>query len=242
MCPYNYLIDPSNRRSLGIDVRNDIVIIDEAHNIESACRDSASLTLGASVLHEAQEDLLAVAHDAGANLSAEIARAFNDALQFVGALATLLLRVEQELGQRGGSFDASSKLWQGAAIAEMLARQANVGAAQLSSLRDALKVLDKHASDAEADEPRVSQRALTQLRQLLDVLERVVDPASQWRETYRLVARMRARTEDERTAAHERARVRASGAHGTANRQLDALAALDIHSQESQFVLELHWW
>ena len=84
LCPYNYLIDPAIRRSLGIDVRGDIVIIDEAHNIESACRDAASLTLDAASLHDAQVDLLAVARDPNAELSVELASAFTESLEFVG--------------------------------------------------------------------------------------------------------------------------------------------------------------
>ena len=50
LCPYNYLIDESIRLAMQINVDNDIVIIDEAHNIESSCREAASLTLLAATL------------------------------------------------------------------------------------------------------------------------------------------------------------------------------------------------
>ncbi|KAJ0985594.1 hypothetical protein J5N97_003950 [Dioscorea zingiberensis] len=44
--PYNYLIDPGNRRSLtGIDWSNSVLIFDEAHNLESICADAASFDL-----------------------------------------------------------------------------------------------------------------------------------------------------------------------------------------------------
>ncbi|XP_078494291.1 Fanconi anemia group J protein homolog [Ciona intestinalis] len=43
-CPYNYLIDPSIRGSMQIDLKNDIVILDEAHNIEDSSREAASFT------------------------------------------------------------------------------------------------------------------------------------------------------------------------------------------------------
>lgn len=56
MCPYNYLIEPSNktfpfvvftgilviRQAMGIDLEGAIVIIDEAHNIEDVCRSAGS--------------------------------------------------------------------------------------------------------------------------------------------------------------------------------------------------------
>ncbi|GMH35725.1 hypothetical protein BSKO_03593 [Bryopsis sp. KO-2023] len=41
-CPYNYLIDPDIRDSMGITVEGDVIIFDEAHNIEDISRDSAT--------------------------------------------------------------------------------------------------------------------------------------------------------------------------------------------------------
>ena len=49
--PYNYLVDPTVRSSLpDIDWQNSIVIIDEAHNLESVCMDSTSFELSAAVI------------------------------------------------------------------------------------------------------------------------------------------------------------------------------------------------
>ncbi|KAI9504346.1 helicase C-terminal domain-containing protein [Coemansia spiralis] len=41
-CPYNYILDPGVRSAVGISLEEDIVILDEAHNIEGAARDAAS--------------------------------------------------------------------------------------------------------------------------------------------------------------------------------------------------------
>lgn len=73
-CPYNYLMDPLIRSSVrlfcwsnwikiicrmysccfqtSIVCDNDIILIDEAHNVEDVCRDSASLTLELEAIHE----------------------------------------------------------------------------------------------------------------------------------------------------------------------------------------------
>nr|XP_033329267.1 Fanconi anemia group J protein-like [Megalopta genalis] len=42
-CPYNYIIDPDIRSSLQMDLSNQVIILDEAHNIEDICRDVASV-------------------------------------------------------------------------------------------------------------------------------------------------------------------------------------------------------
>ncbi|KAK9066251.1 hypothetical protein SSX86_013572 [Deinandra increscens subsp. villosa] len=48
--PYNYLIDPNNRKSLTIEWENSILIFDEAHNLEGICADAASFDLPSALL------------------------------------------------------------------------------------------------------------------------------------------------------------------------------------------------
>ncbi|KAK1282794.1 DNA repair helicase UVH6 [Acorus calamus] len=49
--PYNYLINPGNRRSLtGIQWERTVLIFDEAHNLESICADAASFDLVSATL------------------------------------------------------------------------------------------------------------------------------------------------------------------------------------------------
>lgn len=47
-CPYNYLLDPVIRRAMMIEVKDSVLILDEAHNIEDICR-QAKFSLPASV-------------------------------------------------------------------------------------------------------------------------------------------------------------------------------------------------
>ena len=42
ICPYNYLVEPNIRGSMEISLKNQVVILDEAHNIEDSARDAAS--------------------------------------------------------------------------------------------------------------------------------------------------------------------------------------------------------
>lgn len=41
--PYNYLLDPKMRKNQGIELHNNIVLLDEAHNVEKMCEEAASL-------------------------------------------------------------------------------------------------------------------------------------------------------------------------------------------------------
>ncbi|XP_066975355.1 Fanconi anemia group J protein homolog isoform X1 [Macrobrachium rosenbergii] len=55
-CPYNYLIDPLIRDSMSIDLKNQIIVLDEAHNIEDSARDSVSCTMKEEEFAEAIKD------------------------------------------------------------------------------------------------------------------------------------------------------------------------------------------
>lgn len=61
LVPYNYLVDGSRRRGLGIPWENAIVVFDEAHNLEGVCADAASFDVPAGTLAGAVEDLAAAA-------------------------------------------------------------------------------------------------------------------------------------------------------------------------------------
>ncbi|CAH0514050.1 unnamed protein product [Peronospora belbahrii] len=46
--PYNYLIDPLARRTVGISIENSILIFDEAHNAELIASEAASSSLSSN--------------------------------------------------------------------------------------------------------------------------------------------------------------------------------------------------
>ena len=56
-CPYNYLLDPSVRRAMEIELKGALVILDEAHNVEDTCREAASCDVDLRALRAAEEEL-----------------------------------------------------------------------------------------------------------------------------------------------------------------------------------------
>lgn len=55
--PYNYIIDPRIRSSMNINLKNSIVIVDEAHNTEDACRESTTFSITKFQLQGSIEEL-----------------------------------------------------------------------------------------------------------------------------------------------------------------------------------------
>lgn len=55
--PYNYLLDPMARRANDIILDNNVIILDEAHNVEKVCEDSASVQFNSSEIALCIDDL-----------------------------------------------------------------------------------------------------------------------------------------------------------------------------------------
>jgi Rad3-related DNA helicase len=52
--PYNYILEPSIRASLQLELQDAIIIFDEAHNLEDFCRSAGSLSIGTELLRNTQ--------------------------------------------------------------------------------------------------------------------------------------------------------------------------------------------
>ncbi|XP_052274161.1 regulator of telomere elongation helicase 1-like isoform X2 [Dreissena polymorpha] len=59
--PYNYLLDPKTRKAHGVELQGNVVIFDEAHNLEKICEESASFDLKPGDLATAIEELTRLA-------------------------------------------------------------------------------------------------------------------------------------------------------------------------------------
>lgn len=55
--PYNYLLDPMARKANKVELNNTIVILDEAHNVEKMCEESASVQIASSEVAVCIDDL-----------------------------------------------------------------------------------------------------------------------------------------------------------------------------------------
>lgn len=55
--PYNYLLDAKARKANNLELQNSVIILDEAHNVERMCEDSASTMLSSTDIALAIEDV-----------------------------------------------------------------------------------------------------------------------------------------------------------------------------------------
>ncbi|KAL4579106.1 hypothetical protein LXL04_015241 [Taraxacum kok-saghyz] len=56
-CPYSYIVNPQIRKAMELDVKGNIIILDEAHNIEDIARDAGSIEAEEDVLNQLQLEL-----------------------------------------------------------------------------------------------------------------------------------------------------------------------------------------
>ena len=57
-CPYNYIIDQQIREHMKINLPGSIVIIDEAHNIENVCRETAKFKMSVGKIMEMKKEIV----------------------------------------------------------------------------------------------------------------------------------------------------------------------------------------
>ncbi|XP_078681023.1 Fanconi anemia group J protein homolog [Branchiostoma floridae x Branchiostoma belcheri] len=56
-CPYNYLVDPVIRENMQISLKNNVIVLDEAHNIEDSAREAASFSMTEDQLDATMSEL-----------------------------------------------------------------------------------------------------------------------------------------------------------------------------------------
>ncbi|XP_058817488.1 regulator of telomere elongation helicase 1 homolog [Topomyia yanbarensis] len=58
--PYNYLLDPQARKANNLEISNTVIILDEAHNVEKMCEESASMQIKSSDIALCIDDVTSI--------------------------------------------------------------------------------------------------------------------------------------------------------------------------------------
>uniref|UniRef100_A0A8C0FT63 DNA 5'-3' helicase n=1 Tax=Bubo bubo TaxID=30461 RepID=A0A8C0FT63_BUBBB len=157
-CPYNYLLDPQIRESMEINLKGQVVILDEAHNIEDCARESVSYSVTESQLRAAREELDFM-------VSNKIRQKDHEALLGVCcSLTNWLKESSSQLVERG--YETSDKVWRGKEMLPILYQMGITGIT--------FPVLQKHLCTVLEKEEKIS---LLGREELIEIP--IVSPATQ---------------------------------------------------------------
>ncbi|XP_062473135.1 Fanconi anemia group J protein isoform X1 [Pezoporus occidentalis] len=157
-CPYNYLLDPQIRESMEINLKGQVVILDEAHNIEDCARESVSFGVTESQLKAAREELDLM-------VNSNIRQKDHEPLQAVCcSLTNWLKESSSQLVERG--YETAFKVWSGKEMLTILH--------QMGITDTTFPILQKHLAAVLEKEEKVSMFGKEELIEIP-----VVSPATQ---------------------------------------------------------------
>ncbi|XP_072313224.1 Fanconi anemia group J protein [Eucyclogobius newberryi] len=179
-CPYNYLLDPLIRASMEINLEGQILVLDEAHNIEDCARESASYTLNQQNLNLCREELESM-------IGAKIRRAQHEPLRdFCYSLINWIQQSQSLMSERG--FESASKVWSGREVVDIF-KTLGITPDTFSLLKQNLAlVMEKEEKVKEeiVELPTISSASSTVLKSLFMVLGFLYRGSGSFADDYRV--------------------------------------------------------
>ena len=133
--PYNYLLDPVIRRSMGIELEDSVFIFDEAHNIEDVCRDAGSMEINLDTLSEM---IISLARACKYNMKPEV---YDPLHALVLGMKNWIMKEDAILKQ--GSRGDQEKIWMGIQLIHHL-QMMGLGQDRMELLWDAYLAAREH--------------------------------------------------------------------------------------------------
>ena len=149
-CPYNYLIDPLVRKSMEISLKNQVIILDEAHNIEDCAREGASLEVSQEDLLDSMQDL-----EKTAMMGVDNPDSHNALASVCSTLSKWMDKHKENLTDYS-DFNSQSKVWNGTEIVAEY-KLAGLGPDNFMSLKKALADVAAQFSIKGEDEDKEEQ-------------------------------------------------------------------------------------
>ncbi|XP_008306906.1 Fanconi anemia group J protein isoform X3 [Cynoglossus semilaevis] len=184
-CPYNYLLDPMIRESMEIDLTGQILVLDEAHNIEDCARESASYTLDHNSLLLCRDELEGMIKNNIRKSKHELLR------DFCYSLTNWIQESRSLMCERG--YEAASKVWNGKDIL-VIFHSLGITADTFALLKDSLAtVLEKeerallvNGREDMVPVPTIHSSSATILKNLFMVLDFLYSNNCRFAEDYRV--------------------------------------------------------
>lgn len=159
LCPYNYVINPVIRGAMDVDIKEAIVIFDEAHNIEDVARDAGSLDLEEDILLKLQTEL--------EQLCLVDAIIYQPLYEMIQDLISWIEHRKSTLEKR--EFQHYISCWTGEkALVEL--QEANISLGCFPILLECATKAIKAATDTESEAPHLSGMSVMTLEELFSSL------------------------------------------------------------------------
>lgn len=184
-CPYNYLLDSQIRESMDIKLKEQVVILDEAHNIEECARETASYSVTEVQLRFARDELDSL-------INSNIRKKSHEPLRDVCYnLINWLETNSKNLVER--DYESSCKIWSGNEMLLNLHRM-GITAASFPVLQKHLsavlqkeeKVTSTHGKEEAIQIPIISASTQIMLKGLFMVLDYLFRKNSRFADDYKV--------------------------------------------------------
>lgn len=172
-CPYNYILCPDIRESMQINLKGNIVILDEAHNVEDICRKAANVTLRDDKINTAIKECfdlnLWYIKKLGKAIYGTILEYLTDIVKFLGHI---------EVNENGLNNDMVSKHWIGHEFRVLLDMH-NVGCPRFPNFRNAsMAAIEDFKINMKQEDPKkmlptISQETKTILEHFCFAMEMI---------------------------------------------------------------------
>ncbi|XP_074413029.1 Fanconi anemia group J protein isoform X2 [Zonotrichia albicollis] len=183
-CPYNYLLDPQIRDSMDINLKDQVVILDEAHNIEDCARESVSYGVSERQLRSAREELDFM-------VSNSIRQKHHEPLRAV--CCSLINWLQESSGQLvERAFESACKVWSGKEMLNFLHQMGITGITfpilqkHLAAVLEKEEKVSMHGREEIVEVPVVSPAAQIMLKGLFMVLSCLFKENSRFADDYRV--------------------------------------------------------
>ncbi|GMF19040.1 unnamed protein product [Phytophthora lilii] len=158
--PYNYLLDPTIRAAVGITLKDSIVVLDEAHNVEDTCRSSASVEVTTDVLAASIKAFTLVIKHGNRpktyNALLKLLNGMNRWLQSVNSNANAILQPS--------GYEEKSKVWDGADALAMLAEYSGLTKDNFAEMKSNVQEVREYENEL-GNSAESSQQPQTQASQ-----------------------------------------------------------------------------
>ncbi|XP_071448454.1 Fanconi anemia group J protein homolog [Hetaerina americana] len=204
LCPYSYLISPMIRKNVDIHLRGEVIILDEAHNMEDAAREAASMSLDIDTVRDAMDDCEKTGR------KSTIPDSYAAFSQFLSILGTWMDKTKDSINDYR-DFNQASQVWTGTQLSAIFSNL-GIGEDRFAEMKAHLKMMDEAGSDEMTDEwddqgtsnqkRSMSAATKTTLEGLFLILENIIGSGKSFRDDYR-IALVRSLTRDYRSPGEE---------------------------------------